>query len=121
MEVDEFEKLVGQEFAFYGVDGTAFKLGDKVWKATEDDSDGYRSYLSSLLVTDPRGLIFFGSPIATVRVEDTTQPDTGGFQLVDIADGHVWLRVGTDYHDDYYPCFMFTYTPRKQEETPNGN
>lgn len=27
-------------------------------------------------------------------------------------DGHVWLRIGTDNTDDYYPSFVFFYQPR---------
>lgn len=28
--------------------------------------------------------------------------------------GQVWLRLGTDYSDDYYPCFVFEYNPVRE-------
>ena len=37
--------------------------------------------------------------------------DTEGWQLVDVATGHVWLTFGTDRMDDYYPCFVFQWNP----------
>ena len=34
-----------------------------------------------------------------------------GWVLTDVESDHVWLTVGTDYGEDYYPCFMFDYQP----------
>jgi len=104
------DKLVGQEFDFYGVDNNSFKLGDTVFEALEDEDDGYRSSLGSIEVKDPEGLIFFQTVIARVRVENA--PNIDGHQLVDIDDGHVWLEIGTSDYDDYYPCFVFSYHPK---------
>jgi hypothetical protein len=108
-----FEYLVGQEFAFYGVDANNFKLSVGVFEAIEDESDGYRSYLGTIELKDPVGLVFPALPIATVRVEDTSTDDYNGYSLVGVEDGHVWLRVGTDNYADYYPCFTFDYSPKK--------
>lgn len=111
---DELENLVGSEANFYGVDNNCFKLGRQVFEAVEDESDGYRSYLGSIEVRDPKGLTFFGRPVAKVRIEKVDDGSSfDGYQLVDVRDGHVWLRVGTDHADYYYPCFTFQYEVRK--------
>lgn len=117
-ETGEFDALVGQELPFYGVDGHCFKIGDTVWHAAEDESDGYRSYLGCIEVVPLNNLIFFPLPLATVRVESFDELPEGacdrdeGFRLVD-SDGHIWLRVGTNDYDDYYPYFVFEYTPKQ--------
>lgn len=102
-----FDDLQGKEFWFYGATEHQFKIGATVWEAEEDESDGYRSYLGSVerKVSDA---IFFKRPIAKVRVE--ILPDEN--KLVDVKDGHEWLRFGTDYADPYYPYFFFDYQPK---------
>lgn len=107
------DKLIGKELPFYGVDGNAFKLGKTVYEAIEDPSDGYRSYLDSVVKKDPSGLNFFRRSIATVRVKPVDF-DRGlrGYIFVDVDDGHEWLHVGTDHNDDYYPSFTFSYWPK---------
>lgn len=108
----EFGTLIGNELPFYGVDNNCFKLGDRVFEAVEDESDGYRSYLGSVEVRDPSGLIFFRTPLASVRVVEVDDNYAEEYQLVDDG-GHVWLRFGTNNCDDYYPYFVFEYQPRK--------
>lgn len=123
----DFERLVGQEFDFYGVDNTTFKLNDTIWNAIEDESDGYRSYLGSVEAEVRPDSIYFDRPLARVMLvwlDEYTEKDQSGrydalsyfsgWRLVDVVDGHVWLTVGTDQMHDYYPCFMFTYNPKLQ-------
>ena len=110
---DPFAGVIGKEFAFYGVDNECFKLGDQVFEALEDEDDGYRSYLGSVEVVNREGLIFFNTPLATVMVEEVDDAHSDGYQLVDVADGHVWLYFGTDHTDSWYPMFIFRYQPRK--------
>lgn len=110
---DQLAGLVGKTVGFYGVDNLCFKLGRKVYEAVEDEDDGYRSYFGSVEVVDANGLIFFQRALATVRIEEWAEGDSEGIALVDVKDGHVWLRFGTDYSDGYYPYFFFTYEPRK--------
>lgn len=111
----EFEKTVGKVFGFYGVDVNAFKLGGSVFEAMENADDGYRSMLDTVSTkTDPSGCIFFKRALAKVRVEVVDEANYfSGYRLVDVADGHVWLRLGTNLMDDYYPCFAFEYQPKK--------
>lgn len=106
---------------FYGVDGYAFKLGDQVFEAVEDPSDGYRSYLGSIELAKTDGLIFFDQPLDMVTVRAVRTDDHGrhtgfdGYEMISVADGHVWLRIGTEDWDDYYPLFIFEYHPRSNK------
>jgi hypothetical protein len=110
-EPDKLAALVGQSFLFYGVDTGSFKLGNTVYTAVEDEDDGYRSYLGSIEEASPEGKIFFNQPLATVTVVARTGCDEGYYLLG--QDGHVWLTVGTNSTDDYYPCFVFEYQPKE--------
>ena len=130
-EFNLFDSIVkasenGVEFDFYGVDFLKFCLstpgGSRViFEAIEDESDGYRSYLKTIATCyadDDKSSIFFREPIARVKVslhracntdEDHTDYDTAGYEFRDVDDDHLWLFIGTDYSDDYYPRFQFNY------------
>lgn len=120
-----FEGIIGQEFDFYGAAENQFKLGDVVWEAVEDPSDGYRSCLGCIIVKPESQTIFFKTPISRVRVDyfkGMENPnakylyerrEVDFYKLVDISDGHVWLTLGTDNSDDYYPSFHFNYAPKE--------
>lgn len=117
----------GVAFDFYGVDGNRFCLGEHpnrvVFEAVEDESDGYRSYLETIRVDNAVSPsecgIFFRKPLDRVRIvtyELSMSDDMdkeSGYQLVSAMDGHVWLSIGTNAYDDYYPCFVFNYRPRE--------
>lgn len=117
-------EMLGKRAKLYGVaygsDQDSVKLGRRVWTFVCDPSDGYRSYCEEVrLETDKSIGPFFVDPVATVTVREWTNsgrdyqdspPD--GFELVD-NDGHVWLTVGTDHSDDYYPSYTFGYTPKE--------
>lgn len=111
-------QLDGQYVNFYGVDGNCFKLGNFVFEAIEDESDGYRSMLGEFAVVE-KDCIFSGEPIASVKVTnaemspiDEYSYNFKGYCLED-KNGHIWLRMGTSNYDDYYPMFTFEYTPPK--------
>ena len=138
-----FKSLIGCEFDFYGVDGNCFCIGNgssrMVLEAMEDPSDGYRSYFGCFRVADV-DKIFFRSPVARVKLVDgglarrchyydeptkedihNMRRDFVGWSFVDVSNDHTWLTVGTDFSDDYYPCFTFRYDPDKSktlQETP---
>lgn len=95
-------------FKFYGVCDTTFKLDDVVWQAIEDPQDGYRSMMEKIgRVESISNLTFSSVPFATVQVRKN---DLNGYDLVDGAE-HIWLSMGTDNGDSYYPCFVFRYSP----------
>ncbi len=99
-------------FDFYGVCDNHYKLNDKVWLALEDPDDGYRSYLKSIEeVSDYTG-IFFPEPLAKVVVISVSENNFSGYKLIDVEDNHVWLIIGTDDSDSYYPMFIFNYQPK---------
>lgn len=116
----DFQQYVKEEgmMLFFGVSHNQFKLNDKVFEAIEDEADGYRSYLGSIEVRDPDG-IFFGIPLGVVRLDEVEhadgRDDFEGYQLVDVFTGHVWLTFGTENSSDYYPWFIFDYTPDKNQ------
>lgn len=112
--------LVGKSMGFYGVDSNYFKIGSHVFEVREDPDDGYRSAMRDVLEVFPKEFpeswvkpIFFSNRVATVEVEVFNDVDFEGYQLVDVDTGYVWLTFGTDYHDSYYPCFVFEYTPER--------
>ena len=112
----KFDDLIGKTLAFYGVDTTYFKLDDTVWQAVENESDGYRSLLGNIEVADNGDHIFYPQPLARVTVENIENGtyqgyEFEGYQLSD-GDGHVWLIIGTMDYDDYYPTFIFAYSPK---------
>jgi hypothetical protein len=114
-----WENFIGKEISFYGCDNHTFKIGDEtgtyVFEALEDESDGYRSYLGSVQLHDKqlKSLIFFQTPIATIKIIDNTNDRVKEvYQFVDVDPAHhnhVWLEFGTDNADDYYPIFTFYY------------
>lgn len=106
-----------KEFNFYGVDGNCYKLDDTIWEAMEDESDGYRSYLGSIEQIFTDKLIFFKDALAKVTVQEFEGDNVKGWNLVDVTDNHIWLFVGTDYQNDYYPCFRFEYHPKPPKLT----
>lgn len=125
-QLQSFDFLAQEAFTapFFGVDHNCFKLGERVFEAVEDESDGYRSCLGSVEVRAPNGKVFFPNPIDTVYLSRVSEPvDPKGHEYVDgfdlyrltsIDDGHVWLEFGTENVNDYYPGFVFRYHPRKE-------
>jgi hypothetical protein len=101
-------------FKFYGVCGNCYKLDETVWEAIEDPDDGYRSYLKSIEIAREDGNYTF-SRVPLAIVEARVANDIDGWKLWDVVDGHLWLTVGTDNSDDYYPNFVFEYTPKKPQ------
>lgn len=106
---------VGKTYDFYGVDNSFFKLDDVVYEAVEDESDGYRSMMEDIRENcNPDGLVFFRGPIARVRVKKVNERFEG-YSLIDVTDSHEWLRMGTDDPDDYYPSYIFNYSPKGEK------
>jgi hypothetical protein len=114
------DELIGQEVYFYGVDGNRFRIGltaraGVVFEAIEDPDDGYRSCLRSVESVEPKTTdVFSTRSFAKVVVEKAPEMRRytrfDGYQLREGS--HVWLMLGTDNSDDYYPSFTFDYTPR---------
>lgn len=99
---------------FFGVDNHMFKLDHHVLEAVEDPDDGYRSMLENIVVKDARKTraIFPVRPLDRIRVVKSNAPARDGWALMSTRDNYIWLEIGTDYADDYYPYFIFEYRPR---------
>ncbi len=126
-----FAALEGMELEYFGADDAAheFKLDDIIFKVLEDPDDGYRSHLGVIEYGTQSNSIFFRTPLGKVRIEtysgenppdreegdDWSNEACQGYCLIDVADGHMWLRFGTDNTDDYYPYFVFRHHPKEQE------
>lgn len=102
-------------YAFYGVYNNTFKLGDVVFEAIEDPDDGYRSYLETISITTNG--IFQKQPLAYVQIVRNLDDHDDGYSLYSPETGHTWLWVGTEDIDDYYPSFIFNYTPDTAQTT----
>lgn len=110
----DFDDLVGTTLDFYGVADLEFKLGNNVWLAVEDEEDGYRSSLGAIELPPAGTGPFFKIPIAQVILREKNDDEYfTGYLLVDALDNHVWLRIGTNNSDSYYPLFVFEYTPKE--------
>lgn len=121
-----FNKLINWTAGFYGIDGQKFKLGRYVFEVT-DNGDGYRSYLDEIKeVTENFGnfspkclamvTVTKANPIGLREQNAPIYNIDSGYRLID-EKGHVWLTFGTDNENDYYPIFVFEYTP-KTKKTP---
>lgn len=130
MIVPTIEDLAGKAMPFYGWDGNSFRLGDFVYTAIEDESDGYRSHLKHLEVRPydrARDTVFHMTPIAIVvprEVEDYKHGtgenwddatlgvyDFTGWALDDALVEHTWGYAGTANAGDYYPMFRVVQNP----------
>ena len=109
-----FEQMVGKRVDLYGVDSNVFCVAyrgtRRAFEAVEDESDGYRSMLEELREVPLKGHVFPRQPVARVEVSKA-EGSFDGFVFTEAKTGHVWLRVGTDNADDYYPCFMVEWAP----------
>ena len=109
-----FSSMVGDKASLYTcTDMNCFQLGSVKFEVIEDESDGYRSSMDTvvILTTDAIKRDYLGEVI----IEEINETDQRGFQLRDVEKDHIWLTFGTDNADDWYPCFMFLWTPWSKE------
>jgi hypothetical protein len=110
----ELIDLVGQR-NFGGIDfitdtgdgaAVCFMLDGVAYVATEDPDDGYRSMLKDIRITDQVIVNRFGPIVVNAIMGD------GVLQLFDVSRHQIVFEVGTDYIDDYYPCFAARFQPQ---------
>ena len=110
----ELKDLVGKHY-FSGFDTimiddyevVRFVLDSKTYKATEDPSDGYRSYLSDIEVTNEIVSNTF-PPQEVVGVMDNKNDL---IHFIDTTTGKIVLCIGTADSDDYYPSCVMYFSP----------
>lgn len=104
-------------------EGIAWAMDDKVYIAFSDNNDGYRSNCAPLLIAEGPAWEFW-SPDYIMRDvvgRHVTKGEHGPcdiLELIDAETGHVWLRVGTENIDDYYPWFVASWHPMPSGEQP---
>lgn len=116
MKTVTFEDLVGEhildavdygsEEKHYDEDATIirFRLDGIVYIAIENPDDGYRSYLGNLYVQEGGNV---GNTFPPVKVTCSIDANTDNdIMRLTLENGETVLEVGTNYSDDYYPCFV---------------
>jgi len=88
----------------------SFRLDEKTYTAIEDPSDGYRSSMQEIGVSD-HALKNTFPPVQVVGVYDESDLSDDTLTLIHAVTGKPILRVGTDNADDYYPCFVSEFHP----------
>lgn len=89
-----------------------FMLDGKCYKIEEDPDDGWRSYAKD--VEEYPGTMsrrcILPYPIKVVCYMDDN-PETTILKFMDAENGGVFLSIGTEHSDDWYPCCRFEYHP----------
>ena len=89
-----------------------FMLDGKCYKIEEDPSDGWRSYAKD--VEEYHGEMsrrcILPYPIKVICYMDDNQ-DNNILKFMDVENGKIFLLIGTERTDDWYPQCRFEYTP----------
>ena len=106
-----FDDLVECKAKFYGINKNSFKLGSIICTAFKDASDSYRSSLDTIEISeeDSEEFRFSEKSLALVIIKERNDHSFSGYDLIDSVTGKIWLTVGTDHTDSYYPSFVFDY------------
>jgi hypothetical protein len=108
----DVDKLVGLKANLYYCNlVNSFQLGSVIFEVIEDENDGYRSSFQELQVVRDDAEKRDRDFLAEVQILNVEHGEFKGYQVTG-TDGHVWVEFGTDYADDYYPCFVFNTTPK---------
>lgn len=104
--------------------GIDFSLDGIIYMAFENPDDGYRSYLGALLAFKGEAYSLGWKNYEYVRRKVTCvyrdKSEYGVAELLDIIDvetGKLWVSVGTDNSDDYYPFFVGRITPIERDKS----
>ena len=91
-----------------------FVLDGKTYMAVEDPSDGYRSYMEELRVTDEECAVKLPDiSVCCVMKDDSEWGTNDVLEFVDLGNGNIILAIGTQNTDDYYPYCVMEYFPEK--------
>lgn len=97
-----------------------FELDGQVFEAIENPSDGYRSYMDKLVISNKqvRNKIPETQIVCVYRDNDGDTCDLLDF--IDCKNGKVFLTIGTKHVGDYYPVCVFEYSPKNLSINENG-
>ena len=88
-----------------------FVLDGKTYKATEDPSDGYRSYCGDIEVCEEKVSNTFPPQRVLARMEENNNSENDIIEFIDVVTGKIVLEVGTDNSDSYYPTCVMSWKP----------
>jgi len=94
-----------------------FRLNGSTFKVSEDPNDGYRSSIDSIIYI-PRNQHKFNNvfqPPYIVRPEIDGTETHYFIKLVDQNEDDI-LVMGTDNTDDYYPCYVCSFSPKEYND-----
>ncbi len=85
--------------------------------AIEDPNDGYRSCMGAVFSAKADAYSlginyeWINRPVVCRHLDKSESYECDILEIVDSETGHVWLRVGTNNKDDYYPWFVSEWKP----------
>ncbi len=88
-------------------DNIRFQLGDKTYLATEDPSDGYRSYMDGIVETNQKCKNLFRGVKVLARMSENTHDTI--LEVLNAKTGKTILCCGTSATDDYYPSWTAAF------------
>lgn len=90
-----------------------FRLDGKVYVCIEDPSDGYRSSMRTMIVSERPMTNTFVPVRVLARLKDKGEngQENDTLQLINVVNGQIVLEAGTDNSDDYYPWFVSFFDP----------
>lgn len=99
-------------------DTIRFELDGQVYEAVENPSDGYRSYMDKLILSNKK----VRNKIPEIQVVCVYRDDNDCdlLDFIDCKNGKVFLTVGTKHVGDYYPVCIFEYHPENLSINENG-
>ena len=109
----ENSKIAGYDVMFDDAQMMRFKIDGKIYVATEDPTDGYRSSLKDIVLSEDKMKNVFRGQQVLGKYEGTNDRDI--LEFVSVKTGKVVLEVGTDNADDYYPSFVASFNPKNFE------
>lgn len=110
-------KIKGQWYSKDNCNYVKFKLDGITYMAVEDPDDGYRSCCRDLEIVNEE-----------CKMRDDFHDSIGGteendiLEFYDVGNNQMFMAVGTGNTNDYYPYFVFEYTPETLccNKTPNS-
>lgn len=99
--------------SYENVEVVRFVLDGITYKAIENPDDGYRSLCKELLVCNEA----VSNKFPPQKVRGSVKGNTSGnmhdvIQFYDLISHKLVLEVGTNYVDDYYPCWVMGWYPQ---------
>lgn len=115
MDSVDFNRLTGIKAALhYCSDDYCFQLGDVIFEVVENEDDGYRSSMDEVRIVEREALSKYPHNHFLEEVTILAGDEDSMWKILG-ADGHRWLQFGTRDASDYYPTFVFDWTPRQAQ------